>query len=58
MALATRITELAGCRVPVQQAPMGSVPTPALAAASASVSAVEPAAQIIEAWLAAARPAG
>jgi nitronate monooxygenase len=31
MAVATRFTELVGCRVPIQQAPMGSVSTPALA---------------------------
>lgn len=35
MALATRYTELTGCRVPVQQAPMGSVSTAALAVAVA-----------------------
>jgi hypothetical protein len=27
MSLATRFTELAGCAVPIQQAPMGSVST-------------------------------
>ncbi len=36
---ATRFTELAGCRVPVQQAPMGSVSTPTLAAAVAAAAA-------------------
>ena len=30
---ATRFTELTGCSVPVQQAPMGAISTPALAAA-------------------------
>jgi nitronate monooxygenase len=35
MALTTPFTELVGCRVPVQQAPMGSVSTPALAVAVA-----------------------
>src|SRR6266704_6746066 len=35
MAVATRFTELVGCRVPIQQAPMGSVSTPALAVAVA-----------------------
>jgi nitronate monooxygenase len=35
MPLATRFTELAGCAVPIQQAPMGSVSTPALAVAVA-----------------------
>jgi nitronate monooxygenase len=35
MALTTRFTELAGCLVPVQQAPMGSVSTSALAVAVA-----------------------
>src|SRR5260370_535185 len=29
MAVTTRFTERAGCRVPIQQAPMGSVSTPA-----------------------------
>ena len=33
--LATRFTELAGCEVPIQQAPMGSVSTAALAVAVA-----------------------
>ncbi|MGY1708872.1 NAD(P)H-dependent flavin oxidoreductase [Geodermatophilus sp. SYSU D00758] len=37
---ATRFTELTGCTVPVQQAPMGAVSTPALAAAVASAGAV------------------
>jgi nitronate monooxygenase len=35
MAVATRFTELVGCRAPIQQAPMGSVSTPALAVAVA-----------------------
>ena len=35
MVLATRFTELSGCRVPIQQAPMGSVSTSALAVAVA-----------------------
>src|SRR6266849_6782892 len=39
MALATRFTELVGCRVPLQQAPMGSVSTPALAVAVAAAAA-------------------
>src|SRR5207302_4944239 len=33
--LVTSFTELVGCRVPIQQAPMGSVSTPALAVAVA-----------------------
>ena len=33
--LSTAVTELLGCRVPVQQAPMGTVSTPALASAVA-----------------------
>jgi nitronate monooxygenase len=37
---ATRFTELAGCRVPIQQAPMGSVSTPALAVAVADAGGV------------------
>lgn len=40
MALATRFTELVGCRVPLQQAPMGSVSTTALAVAVAEAGAV------------------
>jgi nitronate monooxygenase len=40
MALTTRFTELAGCRVPIQQAPMGSVSTPALAVAVANAGGV------------------
>ena len=36
MALATRFTELSGCRVPIQQAPMGPVSTSALAVAVAA----------------------
>jgi nitronate monooxygenase len=40
MALATRYTELAGCRVPIQQAPMGSVSTPELAVAVADAGGV------------------
>jgi nitronate monooxygenase len=40
MDLATSFTELAGCRVPVQQAPMGSVSTPALAVAVADAGGV------------------
>jgi nitronate monooxygenase len=40
MALATRFTELAGCRVPIQQAPMGSVSTSALAVAVADAGGV------------------
>jgi len=40
MALTTRYTELTGCRVPVQQAPMGSVSTAALAVAVADAGGV------------------
>src|SRR5216684_8697307 len=40
MTVATRFTELAGCRVPIQQAPMGSVSTPALAVAVADAGGV------------------
>src|SRR4030081_1973345 len=40
MALTTPFTELAGCRVPIQQAPMGSVSTPALAVAVAGAGGV------------------
>jgi nitronate monooxygenase len=40
MALATRFTEVAGCRVPVQQAPMGPVATTALAVAVADAGGV------------------
>ncbi len=40
MAVTTRFTELAGCRVPIQQAPMGSVSTPALAVAVAEAGGV------------------
>jgi nitronate monooxygenase len=40
MTLATRFTELTGCRVPVQQAPMGSVATTALAVAVAEAGGV------------------
>jgi nitronate monooxygenase len=40
MAVTTRFTELAGCRVPVQQAPMGSVSTAALAVAVADAGGV------------------
>src|SRR5260370_9900349 len=40
MALATRFTELAGCQVPIQQAPMGSVSTSALAVAVADAGGV------------------
>jgi nitronate monooxygenase len=40
MALETRYTELTGCRVPVQQAPMGSVSTAALAVAVAEAGGV------------------
>jgi nitronate monooxygenase len=36
----TRFTELTGCRVPVQQAPMGSVSTSALAVAVADTGGV------------------
>jgi NAD(P)H-dependent flavin oxidoreductase YrpB (nitropropane dioxygenase family) len=38
--MATRYTELTGCRVPVQQAPMGSVSTTALAVAVAQAGGV------------------
>lgn len=40
MAVTTRFTELVGCRVPIQQAPMGSVSTPALAVAVADAGGV------------------
>ena len=40
MGPSTRFTELAGCRVPVQQAPMGSVSTAALAVAVAEAGGV------------------
>jgi nitronate monooxygenase len=40
MAVTTRFTELAGCQVPIQQAPMGSVSTPALAVAVADAGGV------------------
>lgn len=40
MALSTRFTERVGCRVPIQQAPMGSVSTPALAVAVAKAGGV------------------
>jgi nitronate monooxygenase len=40
MSLATRYTDLTGCRVPVQQAPMGSVSTAALAVAVAEAGGV------------------
>jgi nitronate monooxygenase len=40
MALTTPFTELVGCRVPVQQAPMGSVSIPALAVAVAEAGGV------------------
>jgi nitronate monooxygenase len=40
MVLATRFTELVGCRVPIQQAPMGSVSTSALAVAVADAGGV------------------
>src|SRR5260370_17774174 len=40
MVLTTRYTELAGCRVPIQQAPMGSVSTSALAVAVADAGGV------------------
>jgi nitronate monooxygenase len=40
MTVTTRFTELAGCRVPIQQAPMGSVSTPALAVAVADAGGV------------------
>ncbi|WP_436704869.1 nitronate monooxygenase [Geodermatophilus sp. CPCC 205761] len=36
----TRFTELTGCSVPVQQAPMGAVSPPALAAAVAEAGGV------------------
>src|SRR5260370_10285638 len=51
MALTTRFTELAGCAVPIQQAPMGSVSTPALAVAVADAGGVG---SITAQWLAAA----
>src|SRR6266496_1948588 len=38
--LTTRFTELAGCEVPIQQAPMGSVSTSALAVAVADAGGV------------------
>jgi nitronate monooxygenase len=40
MAVRTRFTELAGCQVPIQQAPMGPVSTPALAVAVADAGGV------------------
>ena len=40
MAVATRFTDLVGCQVPIQQAPMGSVSTPALAVAVAEAGGV------------------
>ncbi|GAC1598286.1 MAG: hypothetical protein NVS3B21_23690 [Acidimicrobiales bacterium] len=40
MSLVTSFTELLGCRVPIQQAPMGSVSTPALAVAVADAGGV------------------
>jgi nitronate monooxygenase len=40
MAVATRFTELVGCQAPIQQAPMGSVSTPALAVAVADAGGV------------------
>src|SRR5258706_3285882 len=40
MPLATRFTELAGCAVPIQQAPMGLVSTPGLAVAVADAGGV------------------
>src|SRR5438552_2158041 len=40
MGLATGFTQLVGCRVPIQQAPMGSVSTPALAVAVADAGGV------------------
>jgi nitronate monooxygenase len=40
MAVTTRFTELVGCSVPIQQAPMGSVSTPALAIAVADAGGV------------------
>ena len=51
MPLATRFTELAGCAVPIQQAPMGSVSTPALAVAVADAGGVG---SITAQWLPAA----
>src|SRR5262245_30736806 len=51
MDLATRFTELAGCRVPIQQAPMGPVSTPALAVAVAEAGGVG---SISAQWMAAA----
>jgi hypothetical protein len=78
MAVTTRFTELVGCRVPIQQAPMGSVSTPITlpkghglppgAAATghinamamyagesaAAITAIEPAAHVIQSWCAAA----
>jgi hypothetical protein len=40
MAVGTRFTEVVGCRVPIQQAPMGSVSSPALAVAVADAGGV------------------
>ena len=40
MAVTTPLTGLAECRVPIQQAPMGSVSTPALAIAVAEAGGV------------------
>jgi len=40
MAVTTRFTELVGCQVPIQLAPMGSVSTPALAVAVADAGGV------------------
>jgi nitronate monooxygenase len=40
MAVTTRFSELAGCQVPIQQAPMGSVSTSALAVAVADAGGV------------------
>ena len=40
MSLVTRFTELVGCKVPIQQAPMGSVSTPSLAVAVADAGGV------------------
>ena len=40
MAVMTRFTDLVGCQVPIQQAPMGSVSTPALAVAVAEAGGV------------------
>jgi nitronate monooxygenase len=51
MELATRFTELAGCRVPIQQAPMGPVSTPALATAVADAGGVG---SITAQWMSAA----